>query len=153
MIVTYVTDLGRRATSMGDILSLCVARRGMLHSECEGMDYLELPPQGTVTMDGRSGTEEGWYVLDGSAEFSDLTTGQLHHVPTGHLALRPFGTESVVRNPSWDTPLRVLLIAVLPREVSDRLPRRSPVVEDHPHQTQSPTTPRPPNTPGVPSQA
>lgn len=130
MIVTDVTDLGRAATPTGAVIGWgCLARRGMLHSECEAVDYLELSPRATVTMDGRSGTEEAWYVLEGCAEFGDPTTGRLQHVAAGHLTLRPAGTSPIVRNASSDTPLRLLLIVVLPRAVSDRLPRRSPVAD------------------------
>lgn len=130
MIVTDVTDLGRAATSTGTVIRWgCLARRGMLHSECEAVDYLELAPRATVTVDGRSGTEEAWYVLEGCAEFGDSTTGQLQRVAARHLALRPASTSSVVRNASSDTSLRLLLVVVLPREVSDRLPRRSPVAD------------------------
>ena len=130
MIVTDITDLGRAATSTGAVIRWgCLARRGMLHSECEAVDYLELSPQATVTVDGRSGTEEAWYVLEGCAEFGDPTTGQLQRVAAGHLALRPASTSPIVLNASSDTPLRLLLIVVLPQAVSDRLPRRSPVAD------------------------
>ena len=128
MIVTDTTDLGRAATrTHGVIRWCCLARRGMLHSECEAVDYLELSPQATVTMDGRAGTEEAWYVLDGHAEFGDPSTDQIQRVDAGHLALRPAGTSLIVRNASTDAPLRLLLVSVLPRAVSHRLPRRSPV--------------------------
>lgn len=130
MIVTDITDLGRAATSTGAAIRWgCLARRGMLHSECEAVDYLELSPRATVTVDGRSGTEEAWYVLEGCAEFGDPTTGRLQRVAVGHLALRPASTSPIVRNASSDTPLRLLLIVVLPRAVSDRLPRRRPVAD------------------------
>ena len=130
MIVTDVTDLGRAATSTGTVIRWgCLARRGMLHSECEAVDYLELAPRAMVTVDGRSGTEEAWYVLEGWAEFGDPITGRLQRVAAGHLALRPASTSSIVRNASSDTSLRLLLVVVLPREVSDRLPRRSPIAD------------------------
>lgn len=130
MIVTDVTDLGLAATSMGAVIRWrCLARRGMLHSECEAVDYLELSPGAMVTMDGRSGTEETWYVLDGSAEFGDSTTSRFQRVEAGCLVLRPASTLPIVRNASLDTPLRLLLVVVLPRVMTDRLPRRSPVIE------------------------
>jgi mannose-6-phosphate isomerase-like protein (cupin superfamily) len=130
VIVTDVTDLGRAATPTGAVIQWrCLARRGMLHSECEAVDYLELSPRATVTMDGRSGAEEAWYVLDGQAEFGDPTTDRLQRVAAGHLALRPAGASPMVRNASSDTPLRLLLVSVLPRAASDRLPRRSPIAD------------------------
>ncbi len=130
MIITDVTALGRAATSTGAVIRWgCLARRGMLHSECEAVDYLELSPRAVVTMDGRTGAEEAWYVLDGCAEFSDPTTGVYADVAAGHLALRPAGASPILRNASSDTPLRLLLVVVLPRAVSDRLPPRSPVAD------------------------
>lgn len=133
MIVTDVTDLGRAATSTGSVIRWgCLARRGMLHSECEAVDYLELSPRARVTMAGRSGTEEAWYVLEGCAEFSNPITGLLQRVTAGHLALRPAGMSPIVRNASSDTPLRLLLVVVLPPAVSDRLSRRSPIADGEP---------------------
>jgi mannose-6-phosphate isomerase-like protein (cupin superfamily) len=130
VIVTDITNLGRAAASTGAVIQwCCLARRGMLHSECEAVDYLELSPRATVTMDGRSGTEEAWYVLEGHAEFGDPTIGRLQRVDAGHLALRPADTSPIVRNASSDTPLRLLLVVVLPQAVSDRLPPRSPVAD------------------------
>lgn len=131
MIVTDVTDLGRAATPLGAAVQWrCLARRGMLHSECEAVDYLELPPRATVALNGRGGTEEAWYVLEGHAEFDDPRTGQSQGAAAGHLALRPAATSSVVRNASSETPLRLLLVVVLPQAVSDLLPRRSPVADE-----------------------
>jgi hypothetical protein len=128
VIVTDVTSLGRAATPAGVAAQWhCLARRGMLHSECEAVDYLELPPAAMVATNGRQGTEEAWYVLDGHAEFVDPSTGHVQRAAAGHLALRPADTSSIVRNVSSDTPLRLLLVVVLPRAVSDRLPGRSPV--------------------------
>ncbi len=130
MIVIDVTDLGRAATPTdARIQWRCLARRGMLHSECEAVDYLELPPRAAVTMDGRCGTEEAWYVLDGHAEFGDPSTDRLRRVGPGQLALRSAGTSPIVRNASSDTPLRLLLVVVLPRAVSERLPHRSPIAD------------------------
>ena len=133
MIVTGTNDLGRAATrTHGVVRWCCLARRGMLHSECEAVDYLELSPQATVTMDGRAGTEEAWYVLEGHAEFDDPTTARVERIDAGRLALRPAGTSLIVRNASPDTPLRLLLVSVLPRVVTDVLPGRSPVADPEP---------------------
>jgi quercetin dioxygenase-like cupin family protein len=99
----------------------------MLYSECEAIDYLELAPQASVTMGGRSGTEEAWYVLDGHVEL-DAESGP-RRAARGDLVLRPAGTASAVRNPSADTPAGLLLVAVLPPAITDRLPRRRPAID------------------------
>lgn len=105
----------------------CLARRGMLYSECEAVDQLELAPRARVTMQGRSGVEEAWYVLDGDVAF-DAAGGEQRRARAGDLVLRPAGTSSAVRNSSDDAPARLLLIAVLPPAVTDRLPQRRPAV-------------------------
>jgi mannose-6-phosphate isomerase-like protein (cupin superfamily) len=130
VIVTDAAGAGLAATmSEAAVQWGCLARRGMLYSECEAIDYLELAPRAVVTMAGRSGTEEAWYVLDGGVEF-DAETGESSRAGEGDLVLRPADLSSAVRNPSVETPARLLLIAVLPADVSDRLPRRRPAVDD-----------------------
>jgi hypothetical protein len=83
-------------------------------------------------MRGRSGTEEAWYVLSGDAEFRDSQDGPCQHAGPGCLALRSAATSSTIRNPSSDTPLRLLLVAVLPPAVTDRLPKRRPSIDRRP---------------------
>jgi mannose-6-phosphate isomerase-like protein (cupin superfamily) len=78
-------------------------------------------------MQGRSGVEEAWYVLDGDVAF-DVTDGEQRRAGAGDLVLRPVAAPSAVRNCSDDAPARLLLIAVLPPAVTDRLPRRRPAV-------------------------
>jgi mannose-6-phosphate isomerase-like protein (cupin superfamily) len=101
----------------------------MLYSETEAVDYLELAPLATVTALGRSGTEEAWYVLAGLAEFGDSAAERAERAGPGCLVLRPATASSTVRNPSPDTPLRLLLVAVLPPAVTDHLPRRRPSID------------------------
>lgn len=152
MIITDVNGLGRAAAAAGPAIQWsCLARRGMLHSECEAVDYLELPPGAAVTMDGRSGTEEAWYVLSGTAEILtetaevltgaaeilagtvevlDGAAGRPRRIGAGCLVLRPAKAAPEIRNGSADEPLRLLLISVLPRPVTEKLPGRSPVAEE-----------------------
>ena len=130
MIVTDTTGAGSAANvSREAVRWACLARRGMLHSECEAVDYLELAPQTAVTPRGRSGTAEAWYVLTGDAVFGDSAAERPKRVGPGSLVLRSDAMSSTVRNPSSDTPLRLLLIAVFPPSVSDRLPRRCPSID------------------------
>ncbi|MFK8912334.1 hypothetical protein ACJA3G_35605, partial [Streptomyces sp. YS-3] len=41
----------------------CLARRGMLHSECEAVDRVSLAPHARYDLLGRDDTEAAWYVL------------------------------------------------------------------------------------------
>jgi mannose-6-phosphate isomerase-like protein (cupin superfamily) len=106
----------------------CLARRGMLYSECEAIDHLELAPSAAVTMAGRHGIEEAWFVLDGNVELGGGESPP-PRAARGDLVLRPAGTPATVRNPSAEAPARLLLIAVLPPAVTDRLPRRRPALD------------------------
>jgi quercetin dioxygenase-like cupin family protein len=130
VIVTEAAGAGLAASrSQAPVRWGCLARRGMLYSECEAVDHLELAPGAVVTMAGRSGVEEAWYVLDGDVEF-DAQAGASARAGRGDLVLRPAGTASAVRNPSLEASARMLLVAVLPPAVTDRLPRRRPAIDD-----------------------
>ena len=130
MIVTDTAGAGRAATPSEEAVRWsCLARRGMLYSECEAVDYLELAPQAAVAQPGRSGTDEAWYVLAGHAEFGGPAAKRSERVGPGSLVLRSGAPSSTVRNPSSDTPLRLLLVAVFPTAVTDRLPARRPSLD------------------------
>lgn len=129
MIVTDAVGAGTAASgSVTAVRWACLARRGMLYSECEAIDYVALGEDAVVTMAGRHGIEEAWYVLDGDVEF-DPDASPSRRVTRGDLVLRPMDTAATVRNLSSDRQARLLLIAVMPRVVTDRLPRRCPAVE------------------------
>lgn len=133
MIVTDTTGAQNAANHPQQTIRWsCLARRGMLHSECEAIDYLELAPQATLTSRGRSGTAEAWYVLAGQANFNDPTTARPKRAGPGSLVLQPGTTASNVHNPCPNTPLRLLLIAVMPPAITDRLPQRRPSIQRKP---------------------
>jgi mannose-6-phosphate isomerase-like protein (cupin superfamily) len=130
VIVTDTTGAGSAANLSEETVRWgCLARRGMLYSECEAVDYLEVAPQAAVTSRGRSGTVEAWYVLAGQADFDDSVTERSERVGPGSLVLRSDASSSTVHNPCSNTPLRLLLIAVLPPAVTDRLPQRRPSID------------------------
>ncbi|WP_199440247.1 cupin domain-containing protein [Umezawaea beigongshangensis] len=122
MIVTNAGGLSRAA---GDGAWRCLARRGMLHSECEAVDYVRLAPGATRNGRGREGVEGAWFVLGGRGRFLD---GEDRSVPLrpGDLLLSSGGTSGAVHNDSADD-LELLSFAVLPAAVTDRLPARIPV--------------------------
>jgi hypothetical protein len=122
VIVTEAAGLS--ATAAGPAWR-CLARRGMLHSETEAVDYLRLPPGTTRDGRGRQGLEAAWFVLSGQGRFSD---GAEHSVPLrpGDLVLWSGGTGGSLHSAAT-SPLELLALAVLPAAVTGRLPARCPV--------------------------
>lgn len=122
MIVSSTRGLVR---AVDDTRRRCLARRGMLHSECEAFDYLWLAPGVVRDGRGRQGVEEAWFVLSGEGEFLDGADRALP-LRAGDLVLRPGGTGGWLCSSSA-TPLELLTFAVLPAAVTERLPARRPV--------------------------
>lgn len=124
MIVTSAHGLSRIAD---DSAWRCLARRGMLHSECEAFDYLRLAPGAVRDGRGREGVEEAWFVLNGAGQFLD-GTGRSIPLRPGSLLLWSGGTEGWLRNSSASS-LEMLTFTLLPAAVTNQLPTRSPVAE------------------------
>ncbi|MCG8915758.1 cupin domain-containing protein [Actinokineospora sp. PR83] len=103
----------------------CLARRGMLHSECEAVDHLVLAPGAERDGRGRAGVEAAWFVVRGEGRFHDAPD---HWVPLrpGDLVLWRGGAGGSLRA---DSELELVALAVLPAGVTDRLPARVPVFE------------------------
>lgn len=103
-----------------------LARRGMLHSECESFDYLRLAPGTGFALRGRHGTESAWFVIAGSGWLQEpgvAAPGQA--LTAGDLVLLPDGAESELAG--GDAGLELLWLAVMPRAISQSLPSRRPV--------------------------
>jgi len=99
----------------------CLARRGMLHSECEAVDHLVLPGGATLDRRGRDGLHEVWLVLSGRASLGDgspLTGGQAVLVRA----------EDTLTRLTARTRTRLLTLTLLPHNTSRRLPARAPVM-------------------------
>lgn len=109
----------------GEAVWRCLGRRGMLYSECESFDYVRLAPGAVLDERGREGIEEAWLVLCGEGEFLDGGGGSLP-VRAGDLVLRPCVAGGEWRS-SADSSLELLLLAMMPAAVSQRLPIRTPV--------------------------
>nr|ACH85572.1 CetJ3 [Actinomyces sp. Lu 9419] len=122
MIVTNAGGLSRTADGGA---WRCLARRGMLHSECEAVDYLRLPPGAARDGRGRDGTETAWFVLSGQGSFADGAGGSGALRP-GDLLFAAGGAGWSVHNDSAGE-LELLALTVLPAAVTDRLPARIPV--------------------------
>lgn len=99
----------------------CLVRRGMLHSETEGIEHWQLSQQSTLEIDARHGVDEAVLVLGGSVR---LTTGATEHtLLSGHLALLPHGTHGRLQTAQGAT---VLTIRCLADAVTTALPARVP---------------------------
>ncbi|MET8975668.1 hypothetical protein ABZX85_08610 [Streptomyces sp. NPDC004539] len=98
----------------------CLARRGMLHSECEAFDEVELTPGTRWEPAGRGGTETVWYVLTGTVHADrravPLTAGGLVLAPQGGAASLTAGRHGA----------RLLCLTLGPAAVTHALPARTP---------------------------
>ncbi|MGH3697357.1 MAG: cupin domain-containing protein [Pseudonocardiaceae bacterium] len=109
----------------GEAVWRCLGRRGMLYSECESFDYVRLAPGAVLDERGREDIEEAWFVLRGNGEFLDDGGGSLP-VQAGDFVLCPGAACGRWRS-SADSSLELLLLAMMPTSVSERLPIRTPV--------------------------
>ncbi|ORT55937.1 pirin-like C-terminal cupin domain-containing protein [Streptomyces sp. CB03238] len=105
----------------------CLARRGMLHSECEAFDEVRLDPGTRLDLAGRDGTEAAWYVLSGSVTADDepvpLTARALVLGRHGHR----------VRLTAGPSGAALLCLTLTPPAVTRALPPRTPSIpEEHP---------------------
>lgn len=122
MIVTNACGLSR---TTDDNSWRCLARRGMLHSECEAVDYVRLPPGATRDGRGREGVETVWFVLSGQGRFVDGADRSCT-LRASDLLFWSGGNRGSVHNDSTGQ-LELLSLTVLPASVAGRLPARIPV--------------------------
>ena len=116
------------------VLVRCLARRGMLHSECEAVDHIRLSPGARYDLTGRQGTEAAWYVLRGSVVLSDCPELDCPEQPGGLLAegdllLAPRGED--VQLQGGPSGAELLCLTLLPASVSRELPPRRPDLLHH----------------------
>ncbi|AUG80772.1 hypothetical protein CFP65_6104 [Kitasatospora sp. MMS16-BH015] len=65
----------------------CLARRDLLHSECEAFEHVRLSPGGSHRRSGRRATETAWYVLRGPVLAVQGPDPVQHLADTGDLLL------------------------------------------------------------------
>ncbi|MEV4433128.1 hypothetical protein [Streptomyces sp. NPDC049555] len=99
----------------------CLARRGMLHSECEAVDRVGLAPHARYDLAGRAGTEAAWYVLRGPVTVTSIARNPL---TDGDLLLAPRGEEVSLR--AGPKGAELLCLTLTPPAVTRGLPPRSP---------------------------
>ncbi|RST19228.1 hypothetical protein E2C00_02820 [Streptomyces sp. WAC05374] len=104
----------------------CLARRGMLHSECEAVDEVRLDPGTRLDLTGRDGTEAAWYVLAGSV----TAGGDPPPLTEGALVLARHGRD--VRLTAGPHGADLLCLTLTPAAVTRTLPPRTPSVPQSP---------------------
>jgi hypothetical protein len=119
MIVTSTSAATRNTDGGAEILVRCLARRGMLHSECEAYDFVRLDPWTPFEGGCRAGAEQAWYVIDGQLSLDGgdaLATGELLLVPEDCEPRAVAGSQGA----------RLVTVSVLAAAVAARLPHRAP---------------------------
>ncbi|MER7703590.1 hypothetical protein ABTX81_11900 [Kitasatospora sp. NPDC097605] len=106
------------------IRTRCLARRGMLHSECEAFEHVSLGPGACYDLTGRDATEAAWYVLRGPVVLVDCPDQPLRLLQRGTLLLAPRGESVHLHGGPLGADL--LCLTVLPEHVSTALPERRP---------------------------
>ncbi|UQA56804.1 cupin domain-containing protein [Polyangium aurulentum] len=126
MIISSIQGACRTLDGDEELRWRSLARRGMLHCECESFDYLRLSPGTKLALRGSEGTESAWLVVAGSGLLAlqdDAATRRL--LRAGDLVLLPAGEEG--RFIGGHGGLELLWLAVMPRDVSRAMPPRRPV--------------------------
>jgi mannose-6-phosphate isomerase-like protein (cupin superfamily) len=124
MIVTTVAATVRTMNgTVGRTHSRSLARRGFFFSETEAFDYLRLAPGAEIDARGRRGTEEAWFVVSGDGELVD-STGLARPLHRDNLVSCPLDSRTRLR--AGTRGMEVLLLAVIPKQLSAVLPARLP---------------------------
>jgi hypothetical protein len=124
MIVTTVAETVRTMNgTAGRTHSRSLSRRGFFFSETEAFDYFRLAPGAEIGARGRRGTEEAWFVISGDGELVG-SAGRAHPLRRYTLATCPL--DSGIRLRAGTQGMEVLLVAVLPKQLSAVLPARLP---------------------------
>ena len=125
MIVTMVASTVRTLSGpTAKTYSRSLARRGFFFSETEAFDYLRLAPGDEIDSRGRRGIEEAWFVLRGDGELIN-PDGLTHPLHRYDLIACPLNSGTRLR--AGPHGMEVLLVAVIPAQLSAALPVRLPV--------------------------
>jgi mannose-6-phosphate isomerase-like protein (cupin superfamily) len=124
MIVTTTASPAHTLGAAGlEMQWRCLARRGMLHSECESVDHVRLPAGAVLDTSGRAGVESAWFVVAGDG----VATGDgTHSLEQGDILLTRVTLGWKFQ--AGEGGLEMVWLGVLPESVSGKLPVRKPVV-------------------------
>jgi hypothetical protein len=129
MIISKVTSTSRTLDRNEEVRWRSLARRGMLHSECESFDYVQLAPGTTFALRGQDGTESAWFVVAGAGVLVEAGASPRSLIPRavtgGHLVLVPAG--QAIELVAGDDGLQLLWLELMPGAVVEALPGRRPV--------------------------
>jgi hypothetical protein len=108
----------------------CLARRGMLHAECEAYDHVALGPGEIFAPPGVHGTESALYIVSGAAQLLDHDEGAegAGVIRAGDVILCPLGTRP--RLTAFGAGCALLWLQLLPDQISRLLPARRPELAD-----------------------
>ncbi|MEU5426469.1 hypothetical protein AB0H73_12790 [Streptomyces olivoreticuli] len=124
-----VTSAGTGATSRliapghEDARWQSLARRAMLHSECEAVEHWRLPAGYPLQVSADHGVEEALIVLEGSISV-DVPGEAVPEARAGQCALVPHGVEATIRAGADGAVL--VSVRALPSEITRALPPRRP---------------------------
>ncbi len=126
MIVTTIgAAVAIRGADAGPSFFQCLARRGMLHSECEAFDYLRLAPASLFRPAGVEGTESALFVLEGTATLTNPSmTADAAELDGGSLVFVSPSTDIVLR--AGPMGVELLWLEMLMAATISALPRRRP---------------------------
>lgn len=119
MIVTTTAGPSRTVADGTDLRWRCLARRGMVHSECEAVDHVLVPANTAFAPSGTEGVESAWLVISGDA------TVDGNEVAAGDVILAPVTARTRIN--AGPRGVELVWVVVLPDEVSRVLPTRKPV--------------------------
>jgi hypothetical protein len=129
IVTTIDATVANRGAGVGPSFSRCLARRGMLHSECESFDYLQLAPATVFSPPGVEGTESVLFLLSGTATLTDPSTkADYAELSSGSLICVSPSTDMILRVGPMGVEL--LWLELLTARTISALPRRRPCVSD-----------------------
>jgi hypothetical protein len=129
MIVTRAVPTASMVSPTGErIRWRSLARRGMLHSECDAVDYLALDVGTEFALRGLDSSEGAWLVLSGGGvvRYVSAPVARWALLRPGDLVLAAISADVALR--AGANGLGLLWLDLTPAAVSDALPARRPVV-------------------------
>ena len=95
----------------------------MLYSDLDSFEHVVVPPGSVIGEHVHSRSEEIYFIVRGEGEMT--VDGTTHSVSAGDLILTPLGSRHSFR-PRGDVGAEIIVIEMLPPEISSALPAHSP---------------------------